>query len=214
MASEAVNHWRDVLRLEHCPTCGYQLEGLPAEGVCPECGRSYDDKTLVLYGWSRGTHERAMTGTRRSVVGFVALLLFQIFHVTFSPGLRGTAFGYALAAALVAMLLYVFWRRWAARDMPGLVQVHLSAAGCRQLDNPKAGTLPQITPWNALNDVTIGEESDGMWRVRFRRYTSWWSRQHTPVDAVVRCTAAQGWALRDRIAGWRAVAGSGAETST
>src|SRR4051812_18501251 len=39
-----------------CPGCGYSLEGLADEGVCPECGRSYDQRTLILYGAARGAH--------------------------------------------------------------------------------------------------------------------------------------------------------------
>jgi hypothetical protein len=33
-----------------CQTCGYQLEGLPDEGTCPECGSSYDrQKTIRIW---------------------------------------------------------------------------------------------------------------------------------------------------------------------
>ena len=45
----------NALRLDVCPGCAYQLEGLPPERVCPECGRAYDQKTIILYGWAAGS---------------------------------------------------------------------------------------------------------------------------------------------------------------
>ena len=44
----------DPLRLEHCPACGYALEGLAPEGVCPECGVAYDQTEVVLHGYGAG----------------------------------------------------------------------------------------------------------------------------------------------------------------
>jgi hypothetical protein len=38
----------DPFRLTFCPGCDYSLEGLPDEGVCPECGRPYDQQFIVL----------------------------------------------------------------------------------------------------------------------------------------------------------------------
>lgn len=44
----------DPLRLDRCPDCGYLLCGLPARGLCPECGFAYDPSMIVLYGWEKG----------------------------------------------------------------------------------------------------------------------------------------------------------------
>lgn len=46
----------DWLRLERCLACAYDLTGLPAEGVCPECGQPYDAGTVELTGTARGSH--------------------------------------------------------------------------------------------------------------------------------------------------------------
>jgi hypothetical protein len=193
----------DPLRLERCPVCGYRLEGLMPRGVCPECGTPYDDNTIILHGWSRGTHERATTGTRRAFVGFMVLLLFQVLNATVNLAVRGTLFSIFVLACCAAAALYVVWRRFAT-DLPGLIQVHLSAEGCRQINNPKSNKRPSFTPWRAVNDLMMGPESPDVWRVRFRHVRAWWRRPFPiPVDAVVHCTDEQGWALRERVAAWR-----------
>jgi hypothetical protein len=34
-----------------CPKCRYDLEGLPAQGTCPECGGFYYEKVVERVGW-------------------------------------------------------------------------------------------------------------------------------------------------------------------
>src|SRR5437763_16523008 len=46
-----------------CPRCDYSLLGLPAIGVCPECGRTYDAQSVYLYGYAVG--QRANAWSRR-----------------------------------------------------------------------------------------------------------------------------------------------------
>src|SRR5688572_3267499 len=58
----------DLLRLENCPQCGYALAGLPAAGICPECGTAYDQSTVVLHGWGRGEHATLDTARPLSAV--------------------------------------------------------------------------------------------------------------------------------------------------
>src|SRR5689334_1981102 len=36
---------------EVCPGCKYDLEGLPAQGICPECGVWYAAKVVQRVGW-------------------------------------------------------------------------------------------------------------------------------------------------------------------
>src|SRR4051812_28476050 len=40
--------------VDQCPACAYSLEGLPDEGICPECGGRYDQSLMVLHGTACG----------------------------------------------------------------------------------------------------------------------------------------------------------------
>ena len=45
---------RDILRLKHCPRCGYDLATLPRNHRCPECGFEYDESMFALAVWRHG----------------------------------------------------------------------------------------------------------------------------------------------------------------
>src|SRR4051812_13894108 len=67
-----------TLPLEACPDCDYALAGLPPEGVCPECGRPYDQETIVLYGRGGGVHSNPVNAPTR-------LLVMQIIFLCIVP---------------------------------------------------------------------------------------------------------------------------------
>lgn len=60
------------LRLAHCPQCDYSLEGLPDEGICPECGRHYDQSIIILP--CRSAREAGASGAL-SVIAISAMVL-------------------------------------------------------------------------------------------------------------------------------------------
>ena len=41
---------RDILRLKHCPRCGYDLATLPRQHRCPECAFEYDESYFDVQG--------------------------------------------------------------------------------------------------------------------------------------------------------------------
>jgi hypothetical protein len=124
-----VSLWSDI-----CPNCAYSLAGLPVPGICPECGRPYDQSVLVLHGYGRGTHESIATARRSrmvwivllSVLGFGAQFANFIFY--YRQGLP------YLFAAVAVFLAWALFRR-TGTDHPGLVQVRLSQDGCAQYDD-------------------------------------------------------------------------------
>ena len=38
----------DILRLNYCPRCGYDIAALPGKHRCPECGYAYGPDTVCL----------------------------------------------------------------------------------------------------------------------------------------------------------------------
>src|SRR5687768_8553124 len=63
------------LRQEVCPGCGYSLLGLPADGVCPECGQHYGRDTVVLFGRATGQRATLFTGESSAYAPWLPLWL-------------------------------------------------------------------------------------------------------------------------------------------
>lgn len=118
------------LRLECCPDCAYSLTGLPAEGICPECGRAYDQRMIVLYGWGRGDHVNMGNCSRETLLGY-ALVAGMIMFVVL---LMWNALLAAVVAGLIGLAALRVPPRW-INPYPGLVQVRLRDIGCEQRDD-------------------------------------------------------------------------------
>ena len=197
-----------VLRLEQCPQCGYRLEGLPAEGVCPECGRAYEQTTIVLHGWSSGG--RMDISTARPWVAALLGLLYAWY--VWDAVQQQRRFGlsnplaYFCPACAGVMIIWGLWRRWSS-DMPGLVQVRMNADGCCQLDATRdLSKRPALIPWAAIHKVEIGELAQGRARLRFGSLPPWYRMQHYSIDAIVNCTPEQLRAVRAKVSAWRKAA--------
>jgi hypothetical protein len=194
----------DSVRLDRCPGCGYSLTGLPDDGTCPECGRGYDQQTVVLYGWGRGKHATIATATPWVTVGLLLVYSLGSWSTLTSP----FAPTWQRVGVLVfwgGVVAFVVLRRQRTPDLPGLVQVHLSDIGCAQLDDPAAGA-GRVTPWNTITDASVEELRPGRYRIRVYRKATW--RQHfynaeEPVDAEIECSGEQAEALRQRMEAWR-----------
>jgi hypothetical protein len=204
---------QDPLRLDRCPTCGYALEGLAPEGVCPECGVAYDQSEVVLHGYGAGRFLDVATARPRAAVAMGAVSLaiaWWYFRDSLRNGLHpGDAFW---PAFLVLSLAWGLWKR-STSDMPGLVQVRLSSRGAVQINNPTAGPgkAAKVTPWADIAEVRIRSAAPDRLRIKLVRRKTFVRGAPVLVDADVECGAAQGQALVERVRAWQTQAPASGE---
>jgi hypothetical protein len=195
------------LRLGHCMACGYALQGLREVGVCPECGQSYNQETVVLHGWARGSHANLGNASPRIVAWMLVpqiLLMLAILPNLMWHGTRGLFF---IAPLLTGA--FVLWRRW-TNPLPTLIQVHLSNQGCLQLDGPRAKRGKASHPWTKINRIDIHRLGEDRYRLKIGRRPNWIGFESPlKVDAEIQCTDEQADALRRRIEQWRGQASTG-----
>jgi hypothetical protein len=130
------------LQLDVCPFCGYSLNGLPAEGICPECGKRYDSSQIVLHGYGRGDHENTATAKKSRIFWLVLGPAAYLIYIGFFDAHRilGDPFFVFLFLILGIRPLFRLIRR-SQTWHPGLVQVRLSARGCAQFDDLSDSSL-------------------------------------------------------------------------
>ena len=192
------------LRLSACIECGYALQGLPDVGVCPECGTAYDQETVVLHGWARGSHANLGNASPRIVLWtavpmtlFVSLYLMQLMSRQRAP------WALLIPALVIGAAL---WRRWTG-PLPTVLQVHLNRTGCVEIDRTALKVRHEFTPWTKLDRVEIEPLDRDRRRLRIGKYPNWFGLGPAlTVDAEVQCTREQAAALRARIDHWRAEA--------
>jgi hypothetical protein len=209
---------QDPLRLETCPACGYALEGLAPEGICPECGEPYDQSEIVLHGYGAGGRADVATARPWVAVGlaavYLAILLWWVRQVVrHGPDDAGDVFW---PAAIALYLAWSVWKRFAS-DMPGLVQVRLSPRGAVQVNTPTAGraSAGTPTPWHDIAEARIRSLGDDNVRIRLAKQRTFWRGTEVVVEADVRCAGPRAQALVDRVAAWQALArGPGREAKS
>ena len=190
----------DPLRLVICPACGYSLEGLPAEGLCPECGGRYDQSAVILHGWARGAHAGIHNGPPWIFAAAVFWPLLLLWNARKYLG-RGELpiFELFFAALWIAAIAWLLWSRWTSPAL-GLVRVRLDSAGCHQLDNTDTRYTPPATPWKLIGDVLLKPTSKGRYRLRLRTpRRRWWESDTEAVDTEVQLTPEQAEVLRQWI---------------
>jgi len=189
------------LRLSACIQCGYSLQGLPDVGACPECGAAYDQETVVLHGWARGSHANLGNASPRIVlwISMPLALFVAAYLMLFFAGHR-TPWPLLFPMVMVSLML---WRRWTSTSST-VLQVHLNRTGCVEIDRTALRVRQDFTPWTKLDRIEI-EPLDGErhW-LRIGKHPNWFGlAPRLTVDAEVQCTPEQAAALRARIDAWR-----------
>ena len=146
---------RDILRLKHCPRCGYDLAALPRKHRCPECGFEYDDSMFIVTGDAR--RPRATSG---ELAAYVALTLVIVLPVAAGRPVWGRAFLlWLLAWGSVSFFGWLYRRRLRAGH-GGDNRVLISDDGVALLHAPWSN---ESQPWSRFAEVKVTR------RFKFRR---------------------------------------------
>jgi len=104
----------DTLSL-YCKQCGYDLNGLPAQGQCPECGQRYD--ILTGEGLSRGELNRSMARHWTIVNFFKVYLPLTVGLIILGLGFAGmiyssnqsgqTSWGPLIISGMIAIIFLI-----------------------------------------------------------------------------------------------------------
>lgn len=124
-----------LLVLKECPRCGYALIGLPLQGTCPECGHAYQQGTVILDGWGRGSQASAATAPPRLLMLIAVASSCMLFIVAsvFSQALwfGRSIWGLVVLVSLMPVAeasLQLFFG--SSREPP--IQLRLNAVGSSQ----------------------------------------------------------------------------------
>lgn len=145
------------LKLTHCPACGYDLAGLPANHACPECAFEYDERTYRLPNWD---YER---GYDRPL------------EIIFAVACVGGAFISAQGNIVLPMVLLCIalvlvgdvWlrsRRPPRGENPNARKILIDGIGVRLLTPVRDRRLFR---WSAVRGIRVKGRAGDVWRLRF-----------------------------------------------
>ncbi|MCA9289141.1 MAG: hypothetical protein KDA05_11185 [Phycisphaerales bacterium] len=149
-----------------CPTCEYDLSGLAADAICPECGLRLEPGVLHLSGW-KASHD-VPTGPRARVRAAIVSLWIAAFVAVplsrrmglLSWGVPWPVWVLGLAALIFTALLLRSGRSAAASTRP--VHVQLAPDGVRV---PKHWTGPKRVAWSRFERLRFRRVRRGMYRL-------------------------------------------------
>lgn len=174
--------------LSRCGGCGYLLEGLSAQGNCPECNEAYDRQEIVLLGRLVGAYSR--TWWLRPGVTSVALTLIAIALYQIEPYL---GWGFAAIVSLPGLIVALN-RTLTSQAYEVVVRMNAEGVGLRR--GAGSATAVPLVPWSSVTRLRlIPKRNDRLW--------IWVRCGRTDLfDVLVDCRHEHVEELRTRIASW------------
>ncbi len=178
----------------HCGQCGYRLEGLPAEGRCPECGESYHPDRIVIAGWGSEGKETGLNGPPERAGKLFFYFIAGSLLIAATEFVRGRAwdgiFYLFWFAVIAAVGMYNRWRL--ISDYVVGAHARIFPEGFAQRD----GFGPcKLHPWSTAGRVTLEPAANGRYSLRITSSTVW----TLPVSIEFECDEAKAARLREAI---------------
>lgn len=160
---------RDILRLKHCPQCGYDLATLPRKHRCPECAFEYDESMFALAVWRHGDRPNP----------WMVLIMAFLILVCVPTAVA------ALFFPVASVYRTFFWPVMAVGSVFGLVHEvrkyvlsfkaqtnSLVLAGSRRIALCWDGRWKAGREWSKLKGFKFRRTWRSKWRLRLRQ--KWW----------------------------------------
>ena len=190
----------NLLRLTHCPRCGYDLEGLPREHACPECGYAYDMTVSMIWVWSDGEEPKIFNVVSN---GLSAAFLFLIFLMLLWAVPRNGGFGIWFFLIITGFGSFTTYKSLIKTIRNYRLQEEDKASDALVFSPSgflvKREGAGQWKLWDKVKSCKLKKLRKGRWRLRLR--ISWWQITWKKEDKtfIFKATPREAAAIRSRI---------------
>ena len=182
----------------YCGQCGYCLEGLPGEGLCPECGAPHRTAQIIIAGWGSGGKETGLNAPPERATKLFLLFTGGMLLIAATDLLRGRiwdgVFYLIWFGVILAVGMYNRWRLTSDYPTGAHARIFPEGFAQRNLFGPC-----NLHPWNTAAGFTLEPVSSTRYLLRIASKTIW----TVPVSIEFDCDASKAAWLTDVISRFR-----------